>query len=72
MQPSPPREMGILLIFACMEKAYAAKQESAGESRVGRSSFAGGGCEGGAPLLKFHVCWDAAVLRRKRGRLFVR
>ena len=43
------------------KKLSAAKQESAGESRVGRSSFAGGGCERGAPLLKFLVCWDAAV-----------
>src|SRR5882672_10549899 len=25
------------------------------------AAWPGGGCEGGAPLLKFHVCWDAAV-----------
>jgi hypothetical protein len=61
MPPCHSRGNEILLMFAQWEGFSATRQEGTGGSRAGRRSFAGGGCEGGAPLLKFLVCWDAAV-----------
>ena len=71
---SPPRrgKWGFSLSSPAWKKAYAAKQENAGESRVGRSSLAGGRLRGERTAVKISCLLGRSRLRRKRGRLFVR
>src|SRR6476660_4965674 len=42
------------------------------QAGAGRKELSGGGCEGDAPLLKFLVCWDAAVCAVSAGGFFLR
>ena len=57
------RAAGILLIFAWNGMALPMRENTL-RARLATSSEAGsfgGGCEAGVRLLKFLVCWDAAV-----------
>ncbi len=61
MPPCHSGEEEILLIFAQMGRVF---RDQAGADRREQNrpkQLRGGGCEGGAPLLKFIVYWDAAV-----------
>jgi hypothetical protein len=58
--PFRPAAEGILFIFVTWPSFQEA--ESAGAFPLpGKADGASQSCEGGVRLLKFHVCWDAAV-----------